>query len=322
MKHSIFKGLLAGFAVVCVLLCFLKVSFADVFTTAIAFPFEQIGMGLRALSLSGGFGNAVAIAIYFLVCLLPAGVLIMVRKRRELHRDDWLPALLSAVLFGVLYLMVNPGLITEILGMAASPPVGKAILGGMAYSLIAGYLILRVLRLFAAGSIQTLERYMAIMLGALNVLFVFMAFGACFSDMLTSISSVQAGNSGNEHLLGGTYVFLVLQYLVNALPYILDIIVVFAALALLGEMRKERYSAGSVRAAERMSGLCVKALIITTFTSIIFNLLQLLFASYLMVINASVRFPVMSILFVLAALLLTRFVSENKRLKDENDSFI
>lgn len=322
MKHRLFRGLLAAEALACVLLCLLKVSLADAFSTTIAFPLEQIGMGLRALSLSGGFGNAIAVALYALISLLPIGILFILAKRRKLHIEDWLLALLSAVLFGVLYLLLNPGFITKVLGAAAQPPVGKAILGGMVYSLIVGYVILRVLRLFTVGSVEKLERYMSIMLGALNVLFVFLAFGACFSDLLSALASLRAGNSGNEHLLGASYVFLALQYLVSALPYILDVVVIFAALRLLDAMRKERYSAASVEAAGRMSRLCAIALTITILANIAFNLLQLLFAKSLMVMNHSVQIPVMSILFVLAALLLTRFVMESKRLKDENDAFI
>jgi hypothetical protein len=322
MKRSLFRGVLAAEALVCVLLCFLKTSLTGVFSAAIAFPFEQIGQGLRALSLSGGFGNVIAIVLYALIGLLPVALLLLRAKKQKLHLEDWLLALLSAVLFGVLYLMLNPGFIPKVLGMAAQPPIGQAILGGMVYSLIVGYLFLRALRLFAAGNTEKLERYMAIMLGALNVLFVFMAFGACFSDMLASIAALRAGNSGNENLLGASYVFLVLQYLVNALPYMLDIVVVFAALRLLDEMRNERYSAAAVAAAGRMSRLCAVALTITILSNIAFNLLQLLFASSLMVMNHSVQIPVLSILFVLAALLLTRFVMESKQLKDENDAFI
>jgi hypothetical protein len=322
MERRIFGGLLAVEAAACIFLCFLKISLADVFSAAIASPFEQIGMGLRTLSLSGGLGNITSILIYFIAGLLPIVALLVLYKRRKLNMEDWLLVLLTALLFWVLYLMINPGLITETLGLAAKPPIGKALLGGAVYSLLIGYFILRVLRLFMSGNLQKLEHYMTIMLGALNVLFVFAAFGVCFSDMLASISSVQAGNSGNEHLLGTSYIFIVLKYAVNALPYVLDVIVIFAVLRLLDEIRKERHSAESVAAAGRMSRLCAIALAVTTLTNIAFNLLQLLFSKSLMNVNNSVQIPVMSIIFVLAALLLTRFIIENKKLKDENDQFI
>lgn len=322
MKRKIFQGVLATEAAVCVLFCFLKAPTTAIFAAAIAFPFEQIGAGLRLLSLSGALGNALAIALYCLLSLLPIGALLILRHRRKLFPEDSLLVLLSAVLFYAVYLMVNPGLIVTVPGIATGTVVGKAILGGLVYSLVIGYVILRVLRLFFAGTIQKLERYFTIMLGIVSTVFIFMAFGACLRDLLSSIASLQAGNTGNEHMLGLTYAFLGLQYVVNALPYILSVLIVFAALRLLSELQKERYSAASVEAAARMSRLCAVTLAATVLTNILYNLLQTLFAGSLMVLNHSVQVPIASILFVLAALLLTRLMMESKQLKEENDQFI
>ncbi|MCL2631922.1 MAG: hypothetical protein FWD45_02370 [Coriobacteriia bacterium] len=57
-------------------------------------------------------------------------------------------------------------------------------------------------------------------------------------------------------------------------------------------------------------------------TNVSFNLLQFLFVKSLVVTNGSVRIPIFSITFVLAALLLTRLTAESKQLKDDNDMFI
>ncbi|MDR2889824.1 MAG: hypothetical protein LBV33_08325, partial [Lachnospiraceae bacterium] len=288
MERKVFQGFLAVEAVVCIALCFLKVSPAGVFSVAIAFPFEQIGMGLRALSLSGGWGNGVAIVIYLVIGLLPIGLLLWLSKRRKLHWADGLLVVLSVVLLVVLYLMVNPGSIA-MLGKIAAPPIGKAILGSAVYSLVVGYLILQITRLFTTGRVQKLERPITVLLDGLNALFIFMVFGAGFSDLLDSITALQAGNSGNEHMLGASYIFLRLGYVVKVLPYVLNIVVVFAAKHLFDEMQKERYSAGAVAAAERMVHRCAMALTITTITNITFNLLQLLFAQSLMILNYSVE---------------------------------
>ncbi len=163
---------------------------------------------------------------------------------------------------------------------------------------------------------------MVVMLNLLFVIFVYMAFGACFGNLLESISSLQAGNTGNEHLLGASYVFLVLQFIVNSLPYVLDIFIVFAAIRLLNEMRTDRYSNETVVAAERLSRLCSVVLTVAVLSNITFNLLELMFAKSLMILTTTVQIPVLSILFILGVLLLTRFVAENKQLKDENDQFI
>lgn len=322
MKQKSLWILLTIEAVLCVLLRILQASFTGVFSSAMAFPFEQIALGLRALSLSGWLGNLAALVVYVAASLTPAAALLVLVKRRGVQREDWLLAGLSAALFAVLYLMVNPGIIGSLFGGAAALPVGKAILGGTVYSVLCGYLILRVLRLFFSGSTDKLQKYMTTLLFLLNLLFVYLAFGSCFGKLMDSIAALRAGNTGNENLLGASYVFLALQFLVDALPYLLDVLVVFASIRLLDELRADRYSSESVAAAGRLSRLCGAALGAAVLTGIAFNLLQLLFSKTLLVINSTVQVPVLSIAFVLAVLLLARFVSENKQLKDDNDMFI
>ena len=322
MKRKTLWILLAAEAALCVLAQLLKASFSSVFTTAVAFPFEQIGLGLRALSLSGWVGNAAALALYLALCLAPLAYLVLLVKQKKLRPEDWLLAALSAALFGTLYLMVNPSLLTGLFNNSPAVALGKAVMGGTIYSVLAAYLVLKLLRLFSGGSTGQLFRYLAAMLALLSVLFVYLAFGVSFGKLQQSIASLLAGNAGNEHLLGATYGFLALQFIVDALPYVLDVLIIFAALQLLDEFRADRYSAASVAAATRLSRLCAAALAATALATVALNLLQLLFARSLLVINSSVQIPLTSLAFVLAVLLLARFVSENKQLKDDNDMFI
>lgn len=312
-------------AMACIAFVVYKASFSGLFTAAMAFPFEQAGSLLRALSLPGGAGNAAAFAIYAAVCLIPAAVFLILLKKRGFRKEDLLLPLLSAVLFAVLYLMVNPGLIGKSFGGAGgegAEAIGKAVLGGTVYSVLCGYLALRFLRLSFESSTQKLQNYMAVLLGALCVLCVYAVFGACLSRFLQSLATLRESNAGNEHLLGASYVFLALQFGVDSLPYLFDLLLVFAALRLLDQMRADRYSAKSEAAAQRLSRLCGTALTATVLANIGWNLLQLLFAKSLRMINSSVQVPVVSIAFMLAVLLLARFIAENKQLKDDNDLFI
>ena len=322
MKQKALGIILAFEAVICMLLYFTQEALPQAFTAAMAFPFEQLGLGLRALSLSGGAGNAVAVVLYAGLCLIPAVVLIFIRRKRELRREDVLLGLLSAVRFAVLYFMINPGMLGEYLGSTPGQSVGKAMLGGMVYSVLCGYLVLRILRIFFAADTGKLQKYLMALLCVLNILFVYLAFGVCFGELLDAIQALQAGNAGNEHLLGMSYAFLVMQYLVDVLPYVLNVLVVFSALHLLQALGADRYSETTVAAAGALSRLCGSVLAATVLSNIGFNLLQLLFIKRLMVVNSSVQIPLLSVAFVLAVLLLAQFIGENKQLKDDNNMFI
>ena len=309
-------------AALCLLLHFAREILPRAFTTVMAFPFEQIGLGLRTLSLSGEMGNILSIVLYLFLCLIPVVVLIAFNRKRSLYPEDSLLVILSLVLFVVLYLMVNPGLLGPYWANTAGQSMGKAVLGGMVYSIVIGYLVLRVLRLFYYADTGRLQKYISVLLCALNVLFVYLVFGAYFSSLMDSFDALRSGNIGNEHNLGMSYLFLILQYVINALPYILDVLVVFAALNLLDELSADRYSEASVTAARRLSRLCGRTLAITVVSHIVFNLLQLVFFKTLVVVNGTVQIPLMSIAFILAALLLAQYIGDNKQLKDDNDLFI
>ena len=303
-------------AVTCIALVLSPVTFADAFPFVMAFPFAQIGRGLRVLSLQGGVSNAVAIALYVAVCLLPMSALLLIRKKRA---EDALLLLISIVLFFVMYFMINPGLI----GMAIhAVSFERALLGGMVYSLLLAYAVIRVLRLFGAASSCGLRRYIGIILHLLNAMFIFMIFGIIFAQMLGDFAALGDANTDPQQQLSVTYVFLAMQHLVNALPFALNTWVVFAAQRLLAALRANQYSEETLTAAKNVSRVCATALAVSVLSIAGFNLLQLIFVSRLHVVNSNVNFPVASVLFVLGALLLSRYIAENKRLKDEYDQFV
>jgi len=223
--------------------------------------------------------------------------------------------------------MINPGLVSISSFASFGQTALKVLYGSIAYSIICGYLILRLLRHISAGRTDKLIRYMSVMLCLLSVLFVYIIFGTGFGNMLDSFTSLRSGNVGNENQLRISYVFLVIQFIADSLPYALNIIIIFAALRLLREMHINRFSTEAVTAAKRISKLCITAIVTTILANIFVNLLpvvflQILFAGSLQVLNTSIQIPIFSIIFVIAMLLLTRLITENKQLKDDNNMFI
>lgn len=324
MKKTLYIGLLLVEAILCVVLCVLGNVSGENIAHMMAFPFAPIGDGLRALSLSGSMGNVVAILLYGGISLLPVGVLLFQASKKSLHWEDSLLVVLSPLLFVVLYEMINPGTLplgpTE-LGMLGDD-VRKAMLGCVVYSVLVGYLVMRALRLFfSAGKIQ-LQKYLFILLGLLNMILVYLVFGGCLQKFLQTVESTKAANQGTEDGLTLTYAFLFLQLLVDALPYVLDILIVFASQHMLQKLQKDAYCEESMEAAGKLSKVCGRSLKVTILSIVVFNLLQLLCAKNLRVVNGFVNIPILSIVLTLAALLVAKLVTEGKRLKDDNDMFI
>ena len=97
MKERHLFTLLSVEAAACVLFCILQRSLSGLFSTLIAFPFEQIGAGLRVLSLLG---------------LIPAGIWGFLHWRKKSEPLDFMLLVISALLFVTLYYMINPGLLS------------------------------------------------------------------------------------------------------------------------------------------------------------------------------------------------------------------
>ena len=301
----------------------------------LGFPFVQIGCGLRVLSLLGGVGNVLALVIYVVISASPLIYLVWLWKKRELFAEDCLLVVLSILTFFTLYYMVNPGLIPGIADFLWSDGGAfyQSLYSGTIYGLLFCYAILRIIRLLKEARKEALQKYLAILLRVIAVVFVYLAFGACVQNLLAEIENLRAGNTmlveGWNPFAGlvysgldVSYGFLVLRCLANMVPYLLDVAVTLAALDLLTAMEVDRYSEESIRASEKLSSLCIASLSATVVVSAVMNLLQLMFLGVLHTVHIHVYVPVLSVAFVLAVLLLNRLMGENKSLKEDNDLFI
>lgn len=314
--------ILALEAIACLALYLARTSWPELVTSVLAFPFEQIGYGLRSLSLSGAVGNGFAVALYVILSLLPAAACLALLRRRHFQLEDALLPLASVVLFIVLYCMINPSVLGAYFGRPEAQPLAKAIMGGSVYAVLAGYLLLRVRRHLFAADLKKMRTYLSALLVILSVVLVYLVFGAGFGGLLDDFAALYAGNTQATSARSLSAVFLVLGWLADSLPYLLDIMIIFAALALLRALVDDRYADAALAAASRLAHLCGVSLVATILTNVGFNLLNLLFIKRLLVVDHVVQIPLFSILFTLAALLLAQFIRENKRLKDDNDLFI
>lgn len=292
----------------------LALSDAESVLGLLAQPFDWIGQGLRAMSLSGGAGNAAAVFLYVLVCLSPLVLL----WKRKFRKEDTLLLGCVAMLFYVMYQMVNPHRITAMLDKS----VGKMILGGGVYSFLIAWAILRFLPQGLKQGSTAMYRALRIFLMICGAECFVAAFGIGILELRADIAAIQAGNTMPGLNLMPTYGVRFLSFAARALEYVLDAWVMLACVKLLGELEKDPYSEGCVLAAERINRLCVKALGLITVSNMVLNVIQAVALNYLHNIDVSVRIPVLSMAVVFGTLVLTKLLVQGKALKDDNDLFV
>jgi len=320
MKRKVYQRMLILEAVLLLLFFLLKANLPNLFSSLMAFPFEQIGKGLRELSLSGSIGNITALVLYFLISLIPVMILIDFYRKKKVKLEDFLLVILSGVLFAALYYMVNPSRTGIFFGGTPGFAAGKAFLGGSVYSVLVAYIALKALRVFVSAQKEEVQKYLIFLLGFINIIFVFNVFGLIFGSYLETRKRFIEGNTYPGHFL--SEVFLVLQHLVSALPYLLSILIVFHLMSFIDEMRKDRFSEEALTQAERLTKQSIWIIAVTVLSNMIIHILQLLFISELREIHVTLVIPLLPLIFVLAVLLYTQLVKENQSLKEDNDLFI
>lgn len=279
-----------------------------------AIPFTLLGKGLRALSLSGSAGNIAAIVIYATICMLPLALVLKKKKDRE----DWMLILGSAMLFYVLYLMINPGLMPK--GMSSD--VGSVIFSGTVYSIFISWGILKQLRKGENMKKDSGYNALRVLLGACAALYIVAGFGIGAGELKAEIEAVRAGNTMPGQNLVDTYIFLFLIFAVQALEYTLDACLMIYGIALIKELELDPYSESSVTIAGALSKKTQVYLTTILLSNMALNVAQLLAASRLYNIDATVRIPVFSVALCLGCTALTRLIGQGKEIKEENDLYI
>lgn len=109
------------------------------------FPWEQVGLLLRRLSLSGSFGNAAAWILFLATGALPLLAAAVLLRRRRACGADFLLAALSAALFIGLWFFVNPSYIDRYLSPMPAGGIAKFALASVIDSLLLTWFLLRFL---------------------------------------------------------------------------------------------------------------------------------------------------------------------------------
>lgn len=300
-----------------------------------AFPWEQIGTLLRRLSLSGAAGNAAAWVLFMVIggCPLLFGGLLMIRKKSS--RADLLLPLLSLTLFSGLWFLINPSCLEAYLFPAGTGEMGKCAFALAIDSVLLCWLLLRLLGSSGKMDQKMLLRSLEILLGLYAVLDGAAVLFQGGAELAAGWKAVGVSVSGDMEWMmtpgisamegrsvGLSRCFLILQMICRCLPECLELVICAAAVCFLHSCEQNSFHEGSLKQVRRLKKISACSLGAVLGTNVCVNLLQLVFARHIYSSNYTLMFPVKQIIFMLGALMLSRFWLESKKLKDDNTLFI
>lgn len=297
-------------------------------TSVFTFPLEPFGKALRDMSLTGTADNVAAIIFFVSFGLSPFFLWMFLRKKKLLVKADYLLFLLSAVFFYSLYYSINPGLFETQLAGAEG-----LYLSGLFYSSIIAYGVIRIWSIAMNGSRQTIHKLLKVFLTFLGLMFGIFALMEFTIRMPQALEEVRntyesyevfAGMAGMEvpANLAVMEIVVFMDSMMNAVPYILDIIIIVQAFSLIRELQKDWYSEESVEAAQKLADVSGRTLVIITVLGFFYNVIQILGRNQILRAKLEVNIPFLSIIFLLAILLASKYISASQKLKDENDLFV
>lgn len=332
MKRSQMKTLLLIEGAVCLTLTLaLRLIEGAAFSFA-AFPGSAAGQGLSMLAGTGRFGFALALTLYAFLVLLPLYALARIRARRDWKAEDTLLGLCSLAVAGALF----PHGWVAYWSTSAETLFPRLAWQWLLFALLAGWVVLRLLRRFSDGGTQELLKLFRVLLGLAAAYFVFAVFFAEFAGLLTAIDTLKAGNTAfaadtllpaaaditGSKSLAFSYIVLALRFGAKSLPTLFAAATAYFAIGLLDTMEDGAFTQESAAYAPKLAAWCVKVLKLSVLLALAVNLLQAIFAKFLLSTSISISLPVLELCFVLAALLGARLITSNVALAADNDLFI
>lgn len=314
--------------VVCLLLAFFKKGDSGrAYASLIEFPLAQLGSILRSLSLSSQLGNIAAIILYISIGFLPLAYLAYRHYRKKKGLEDILLPILSLLLFMILYLMINPSLINRWFGPLTFPGVslagmGKSILGGVFYSALAAYLILKAIRNIEQRDTDKLLDILAYLFYIAMAIGIFSVFYLGVGTLAMDIQALKDANTGPAIWLSPSYLFMILAFILDNTPTLLLIYIFIVAIRLVEALRIDRYSDEVIASSTKVFRLSKFALLFIMVGNLAFNLLQVICSKYLYNVAYKTLVPLNLLGLSLLMLLVGRYFSQSKKLYTDNQLFI
>lgn len=289
----------------------------------ITFPWEQAGLWLRSLSLSGPSGNTAAWILYLCTGALPLGVMLFLQSRQRAAKCDWLLPVLSAALYTGLWFFTNPSYMDKYLTPVPAAGLAKYTLAAVIYSLLLTWILLRFMARRQQAGFRRLLPGLRYLLYLYILALAVDSFLICGPEFLNACRELKESNSGAAaSLLNTSILFLALGSIVRLIPYLSELVLLAAGTRFLYCFEKETFGPGACIWLQRLKLYSGRLLALILLSNVGFSVLQLFCSRFILSSNHTIVFPISRIIVVCAIHMLSFFYLESKQLKEDNDMFI
>lgn len=282
---------------------------------SLAWPFVKAGQILRKLSLSGSVGNLCAIGLYVMLCVAPLFLI----RRGDGIRTNILLVVGSAVMFWVMWLMVNPGQMPAHM----RSDMGMAIYAGTIYSVMITWGVLKLMSRTDLTVQKNIYEALRIFLLICAGQFLFVGLGLGLGQFRAQLAATEAGNTAlTDMQLMPSIIFITMDFCYSLLENLAVAWILVLGTRLLDALEEDPYSQRCHDISLEIFRWCKKMIPLVAGVNLTLNLGQVLLARWLVNVNLELRLPTLSLAVAFGMMALTRLLEEGKNLKEDNDLFI
>lgn len=276
--------------------------------------YAYIAGGLRTLSLSGGVKNVAAICLFIITGCVPIAVYVVLAVRKKKVSTDNMLFLVAALLWGGIYLMINPGIIIDSSMMVTADMMSDGVCA-VIWSSIICYVVLRIVHCINAAddsqSVQIIRKMMTLII-------VFTILVVAVISLPQLVLNI-AGYS-DDQAVDSTWA--VVDFLFKLVNVILIIVVLVKGRRLCTSLIADEYSDESVQMADRLATSCTRVISAMVILSLVKNIIQLFTITTNSNLNFSVSIPVYELVILVVVYMSSKNLARSKAIKDENESYI
>jgi len=291
----------------------------------LSMPFDLIGKGLRWLSLSSLAGNIAALLLYVAFSLTPLLYLASKVNRHKLNKSDILLPILSIYNFYMIYEFINPQLMLNrtfnLLSDASFIPMAKLSFSIVFYTLLIAYLILNMISHLSdnptdnkLGTLCTSLSRILVMLSGLYTFFI--------SYFISFVLFKNIDKYVIENQKSINFYYLIIDYVLEALPIIFSIFTLLSGVGLLMAMVTDHMKENEFLAAKRMSIISKQAVYVTVISNIASNALPFLLSNLLNDTDYKLNISLAPLVIAFLAMILSGYFKESMELYDDNNMII
>lgn len=267
---------------------------------AVLAPLNLLANYLREMSLSGPLGNLIAWIIYLTVSFMPCFIFVIMFKKRLLTRIDYGLLVISLVLLGGLYHLINPDDI---------PLVSQLAISSLFEALVIGYIIIRIVTIAANAHVNRISGYLKIAFSIISFVFSFIFYFESMPLFGTSPFEGMAFLTFVINLLDLS-LFLLIAYIMERIAKVFQIYQI------------DPYNHEIPVLLKKIDHLSVRALIYIVSVQIFIQLLYLVFGTLVNDADLALNLPLIPLIMILIGLFLAKIFEENFHLKEDNDLLI